>query len=178
VSRNRSAGVRIFEAPGAAAQSTIDGLVAWGDTTNLTPVGYGLFVSAGSKLKVRRSVFLGNLLNGVTVSSKDGTVAGNDVSQIDLGTAADPGLNTLQVSQSQQGRAADATGLCVSLQQAPTGNAGTLRAEGNLFSDDVNCSLVATPPAMIVRGGCSGFNDLGTALPVGVTVTVDVANCD
>ena len=53
---NFFAGLRIFEAPGAAAMSSIDGLVAWKNAQN------GLRLYGGAKVRVRNSVFLANLL--------------------------------------------------------------------------------------------------------------------
>jgi hypothetical protein len=65
----------------------------------------------GAKVKVRNSVFLGNVLNGVYITSYDGTVAGNDLSQLDLGRSASPGRNQIQA---MLGANPDLAGLCVS----------------------------------------------------------------
>ena len=52
--------------PGAAARlSTINGLVAWQNAQN------GLRLYGGEKVKVRNSVFLANVLNGVYVTAFD-----------------------------------------------------------------------------------------------------------
>src|SRR6185312_9910529 len=58
-SGNYFAGLRIFEAPGAAAASRIDGLVAWQNTQA------GVRLYGGGKASVRDGVFLGNGLNGL-----------------------------------------------------------------------------------------------------------------
>jgi hypothetical protein len=163
-SGNFSAGVRIFEAPGAAAQSTIGGLVAWANPSS------GLRVYGGSKLKVRNSVFLANGANGVFVTSYDNTSAGNDLSQLDLGTVGAPGHNTLQALL---GSNPDVTGVCVSM----SANMGalTLHAAGNVFAGPIDCSTSILP---ILRAPtCSGFVDVGVVTALGTTVTVDAAGC-
>ena len=82
---NALAGLRIFEAPGNAAFSTVNGLVAWQNAQN------GLRLYGGGKVKVRNSVFLANVLNGVYVTPYEANAAGNDLSQLDLGTALGSG---------------------------------------------------------------------------------------
>jgi hypothetical protein len=164
VSGNFSTGVRIFEAPGTGL-STIDGLVSWANTAS------GLRVYGGSKVKVRNSVFLANGANGVYVTSYDGTAAGNDLSQIDLGTAADKGRNTIQALL---GSNPDITGLCVAM----SGGMGslTLRAVGNVFAGPTDCGSVTGVP-LLRAPTCSGFVDVGVVLTVGTTVTVDASGC-
>ncbi len=82
-SGNAFAGLRIFEAPGAAALSTINGFVAWQNAQN------GLRLYGGGKVKVRNSVFLANVLNGVYITvvrrdrGRQRSVA--DRSRLDLG---------------------------------------------------------------------------------------------
>jgi len=164
VSGNFSAGVRIFEAPGAAAQSTLDGLVAWANPSS------GLRVYGGSKVKVRNGVFLANGGNGVYVTSYDGTAAGNDLSQLDFGTAADPGRNTLQALL---GSNPDVTGVCVSM--APNRGALTLHAAGNVFAGPVDCSTSMAP--LLRAPTCSGFVDVGVVISAGTAVTVDASGC-
>jgi hypothetical protein len=165
VSGNFSAGVRLFEAQGGAP-STLEGLVAWANPSS------GLRVYGGSRLKVRKSVFLANGANGVYVTSYDGSAAGNDLSQIDLGTVADPGHNTLQASL---GSNPDVTGLCVSM--SPGVDAFTLHAAGNIFAGPLDCTRVLPPPAPVLRAQtCSGFVDVGVVL--GTTVVVDTAGCN
>ena len=105
-SGNGFAGLRIFEAPGAAAVSTVNGLVGWQNAQN------GLRLYGGGRVKVRNSVFLANVLNGVYVTGSDGTDAGNDLSQIDLGSVSDAGRNVLQAAV---GSMPDLAGLCVGM---------------------------------------------------------------
>ena len=146
---NALAGLRIFEAPGNAAFSTVNGLVAWQNAQN------GLRLYGGGKVKVRNSVFLANVLNGVYVTPYEATSAGNDLSQLDLGTAADPGRNTMQAAL---GSMPNLAGLCLGM--TPGLNmALTLSARGNIFAGPTDC---ATSTAAIVRSTvCNGFADIG-----------------
>jgi len=163
-SGNAFAGLRIFEAPGAAALSTINGFVGWQNAQN------GLRLYGGEKVKVRNSVFLANVLNGVYVTGFDGTAAGNDLSGLDLGSASDAGHNVFQAAV---GSMPDLAGLCVGM--SPGRGIVTLSARGNVFAGPTDC---ATSMAGIVRSGvCGGFVDLGVVSAVGTTVTVDVAGC-
>ena len=85
-------GLEIFETAGAAPRSTVNGLVAWGNTKQ------GLQLFGGEKVKVRNSVLLNNKLNGLLVTSSDSSAASNNLSRIDLGVAGDPGRNQLQAA--------------------------------------------------------------------------------
>ncbi len=161
---NYFAGLRIFEGPGAASTSSIDGLVAWGNTQS------GLRLYGGAKVRVRNSVFLANMLNGVYITAYDGSVAGNDLSKIDLGSSGSPGRNDIQALI---GANPDLAGLCLSM----SGGMGplTLAAEGNVFAGPTDCGVVTAP---VVRSAvCGGFADVGIIPAVGTTVTVDVATC-
>ncbi|HXU04945.1 MAG TPA: hypothetical protein VN903_28480, partial [Polyangia bacterium] len=163
-SGNAFAGLRIFEAPGAAGLSTVNGFVSWQNAQN------GLRLYGGDKVKIRNSVFLANVLNGVYVTGYDATAAGNDLSQLDLGSASDPGRNVLQASV---GSMPDLAGLCVGM--SPGRGALTLSARGNIFAGPTDCS---TSTAAVVRSAvCNGFVDLGVVPSGGTTVTVDVATC-
>lgn len=161
---NFFAGLRIFEAPGAAALSTVTGLVTWSNAQN------GLRFYGGSNVKVRGGVFLDNGLNGVYITSYDGTTAGNDLSGLDLGKAGDPGRNQLQAAL---GSSPDLAGLCLGM--ASGQGALSLAAEGNIFSGPTDCS---SSVATIVHSAvCGGDVDLGVVPATGTTVTVDVASC-
>jgi hypothetical protein len=103
---NYFAGLRIFESPGAAGPSRIDGLVAWQNTQN------GVRLYGGGRVTVRNGVFLGNGLNGLYLTSFDATGGGNDLSQIDLGKAGEPGRNQLQAAT---GANPNLAGLCVAM---------------------------------------------------------------
>jgi hypothetical protein len=161
---NYFGGLSIFEGPGAAAMSSVDGLVAWQNAQN------GLRIYGGTKLRVRNSVFLANLLNGIYLTAYDSSAAGNDLSQIDLGKAGTPGRNQIQALF---GANPDLAGLCVSM-SAGMGTL-TLAAEGNLFAGPTDCTVSM---AGLVRSTvCGGYVDLGVLSPAGTTVNVDVALC-
>jgi hypothetical protein len=161
---NFFAGLGIFENPGAAAMSSVDGLVAWQNAQN------GLRLYGGARVRVRNSVFLANTLDGIYITSYDGTTAGNDLSQIDLGTAGSPGRNYVQALF---GSNPDLAGLCVSM--SPGMGTLTLAAEGNLFAGPTDCTISS---AGIVRSSvCGGYVDLGIIPAAGTTVNVDLALC-
>lgn len=144
--------------------SSINGLVAFGNTQN------GLRLYGGARVKVRNSVFLMNVLNGVYVTSFDGTAGGNNLSQLDLGTSAEPGRNYLQ---GLVGANPNLAGLCVSMSNGM--GALTLATRGNLFAGPTDCA--ASTATLVHSTVCSGFVDLGIIPAAGTTVTVDVANC-
>jgi len=161
---NAFAGLRIFESPGAAALSSIDGLVAWANVQN------GLRLYGGARTRVRGSVFLNNGLNGVYLTAFDGTAPGNDLSQIDLGRAGSPGRNHIQALL---GSGPDLAGLCVAMSGGMGGL--TLSAQGNVFAGPTDCTMSS---AGIVRSVvCGGYVDLGVLPALGTTITVDVAMC-
>ena len=115
----------------------------------------GFASTAAGKVRVRNSVFLANVLNGVYITSYDTSAAGNDLSQLDLGTAADPGRNIMQAAL---GSNPNLAGLCVGM--SPGLNmALTLSARGNIFAGPTDC---ATSTAALVRSTvCGGFADVG-----------------
>ncbi|HEY5091618.1 MAG TPA: hypothetical protein VIK30_16680, partial [Polyangia bacterium] len=161
---NFFAGLRVFEAPGTAGLSSVNGLVTWTNAQN------GLRLSGGSKIKIRNGVFLDNGLNGVYIAFYDGTAAGNDLSGIDLGNAGDPGRNQLQAAL---GSGPNLAGLCIGM--AAGQGTLTLGAEGNIFSGPTDCT---GSNATIVRSPvCGGDVDLGVVAAAGTGVTVDLATC-
>jgi hypothetical protein len=161
---NYFAGLQIFEAPGAAATSTINGLVVWGNTQN------GVRLYGGSGVKVRNSVILMNGLNAVYLTSFAATAAGNSLAGIDLGTPADPGRNYFQGAV---GSNPNLAGLCVSMSDNMGGL--TLAAAGNLFAGPIDC---ASSTAAVSRSAvCGGYTDLGVIPATGTTLTVDVSSC-
>jgi hypothetical protein len=164
VGGNANAGVHIFEAPGAAAMSAVNGLVSWGNLLS------GMKIYGGSKVKVRNSVFLNNATNGLYVLAFSATGAGNDLSQIDLGTSADHGGNYLQALI---GSSPDLTGVCVSMSSGM--GALSLKAAGNIFAGPTDCSVSSA--ALVRSTNCSGFVDLGVVSQSGTTVTVDASSC-
>ena len=161
---NFFAGMQIFESPGAAAMSTINGLVAWGNTQN------GLRLYGGTKVKIRNGVFLMNGLDAIYLTSYEATAAGNNLAELDLGTTADPGRNYLQGAV---GSNPNLAGLCISM--SDNMGALTLATRGNLFAGPTDC---ATSTAAITRSTvCGGYTDLGVIPAAGTTVAVDVGTC-
>ena len=141
--------------------STINGLVAWGNTQN------GLRLYGGTKVKIRNGVFLMNGLDAVYLTSYEATAAGNNLAELDLGTTADPGRNYLQGAV---GSNPNLAGLCISM--SDNMGALTLATRGNLFAGPTDC---ATSTAAITRSTvCGGYTDLGVIPAAGTTVTVDV----
>ena len=126
---NGVAGIRLEQAVGGAGLvNSIDGVVAWGNTSR------DLLVYGGSKLKLRNSV-LGAGPMGVQIASLGASAAQNDLSAIDLGTMAEPGRNYLQVPNGALGRHSSA-GICV---QIAGGQADqTVQAAGNFFATSGN----------------------------------------
>jgi hypothetical protein len=172
VSFNTTAGLRILQTPGAAGRvtSSIDGLVSWANTN------YGARIFGGVKVKVRRSIFLANGIDGILVSNNGATAAGNDLSAIDLGTAGDFGHNYLEVPLGSLGVNTTA-GLCVGM--SANQGALTLQAAGNLMvttgsATQVDCSTTA---ATVTRGTCSGRNSVGVAAAAGTAVSVVLSMC-
>ncbi len=78
-------GLEIFETPSAAAQSSIFGLVAWGNSK------HGIQLFGGEKVKVRSSVLLNNKLNGMFITSADVTAAANSLAGHQPGHGGRPG---------------------------------------------------------------------------------------
>jgi hypothetical protein len=174
VSGNAITGVRIFEGPGGP-QSTINGLVAWNNQQA------GLRVYGGAKVKVRNGVFLLNATNGVYVTSWDTTAAGNDLSNIDLGTTVDPGHNIMQALSGAGENPNGTAGLCVTMEDNQ--GALTLHAAGNTWAGPIDCSSGAAAGTAIPRAkSCGGKIDVGVSRGdadsgSGTVVTVDVAGC-
>jgi len=164
---NYAANVDFGQVPVTATPvSTLDGLYGFASTT-----GDGLLVLAGSKLKVRGSVFLGNAGNGIRIaaSSTDNTVA-----NIDLGVpgaaAGNAGKNVLQTAAGSNPNVG--AGLCVDL--GTDAAEQTLRAAGNQFAGR-DCSA-ASPDAIRLSASCTGATDL--AIPTSAdTVSVDTSTC-
>ncbi|HEY6475606.1 MAG TPA: hypothetical protein VI456_03440, partial [Polyangia bacterium] len=178
--QNTQAGIRINQTPAGVGLVTnsINGLVSWANTN------YGARLFGGSLVKVRNSVLLGNGADGVRVSGAN-VASGDDVSKIDLGAAADPGKNWLQVPLGSAGLNSN-TGLCVALANctgACLGGAGSIAAnvsaEGNemvssVGNAQVDCSSATT---IISKGACNTRNSDGTAAATNVVTTVDIAGC-
>jgi hypothetical protein len=145
----------------------ISGLVAFGNTN-----GFGFGFAAGSNVKLRNSVALGNQTYGVLVS------AGlfENITQIDLGTAVDAGGTAGgNIFQDALGLGNNgAAGICLG-----TGLfvGGTLMAQGNTFGA-VNCATTAAA-LRTSSDGCSNDSCSGGVCDLGIIGqgTIDVAMC-
>ncbi len=163
VSGNAFDGLEIFEAAGMAPLSTVNGLVAWGNTKQ------GIQLFGGEQVKLRNSVLLNNKQNGLLVTSS----AAGDLSTIDLGVAADPGRNQLQAIA---GSNPNQAGLCIST--AANEGALALSAEGNVFAGatlPIDCS--SSPSSIVRSGSCANGVNIGIIPASNTTVTVDLATC-
>ena len=175
---NTTAGIRINQTPGGAGLVTnsINGLVSWGNTN------YGMRLFGGSLVKVRNSIFLGNVQYGIIVGSGANSIAGNDLSKLDLGKPSDPGKNYFQTPVGALG-VNSSGGLCVALTNCTAPCMGPLTenvsAEGNFMvsaagNTQLDCS---TSTAAISKGTCGGQRSDGINAATGIATTVDVAGC-
>ncbi len=164
-SGNFAANVMINQTSGAApATSLLEGLVAWAGQAR------GLRITAGSKVKVRKSVFLANTDVGVRIEQAADTAAGNDLTNIDLGTMGDPGQNYLQLGLGSNPNLN--AGLCVSLSGIAAAQA--VKAQGNIFTGPKDCGSVTTAVTKNANNNCTGRVDLGVSP---AAITADVAGC-
>jgi hypothetical protein len=163
---NFAAGIWVQQRPGTPPANLITGLISFGNTN-----GNGLRFFGGSNVRVRDSAALGNADNGLLVSSNLGTIGGDDISKIDLGTAADAGAgygsNTFQEALGAAGHNAG-DGICLDVRA----NTGTLHAEGNTFGS-ADCATTATA-LTVEEGACGNGSDLGI---VGAGNDIDVSLC-
>ena len=129
---------------------TINGLVAWGNTQK------GLQLFGGEKVKVRDSVLLDNMLNGVYVTSSDATAAGQrpvaDRSRHGRRSGAQPAAGA---------RSARTPTWPGSAWRCRAGQGTlTLSAEGNVFAGPTDCAVVDRRRSS-ARRSCGGCVDLG-----------------
>jgi hypothetical protein len=172
----------------APPTNTIDGAAVWGHTTQQTS---GLTVSAGSEVKLRNSVVLGNAYAGVLVENGPAGGPANsyrvfDLSTIDLGKAADAGKNLLQVGWGVGAPLNGGAGIAVAITR---GQAQTLPAQGNRLQDNatsgsiVDCSTQAVEVSRNFPNIATCFTTATKGISVcgtlgGVTPNqVDVAMC-
>jgi hypothetical protein len=165
---NTQAGLRVAQTPGGAgALCTINGLVSWGNTNR------DMLLQGGSKVKLRNSV-LGTGPEGIRIQNNG---ANNDISQIDLGTGADPGKNWIQTPNGASGFHANA-GICL-VMQANQG-ALTLNAGGNHFTTTGNPGTqldCATGTGTVgTNTTCTGRVSIGNATAGGGTTPTVITN--
>jgi hypothetical protein len=164
---NYAGGVRIQTNLAVPPTDAISGLVAFANTN-----GYGFGIAAGSNVKLRNSVALGNGTFGVLVS------AGlfENIAQIDLGTAVDAGGTAGgNIFQDALGLGNNgAAGICLGVGLF---GGGTLMAQGNTFSA-VNCATT-TAALRTSSFGCSNDSCTGGVCDLGIMGqgTIDVGMC-
>ncbi|HEY8041286.1 MAG TPA: hypothetical protein VIF15_15875 [Polyangiaceae bacterium] len=159
------------------AASSIDGLVAWQNTTGASLLG-------GTIATIRRSQFLGGTIGvdiepGAAVSAWQNATAG-----IDMGTTAGGagmGGNTFQQPATADGGVNPhntGIGVCYGVPAVAT---QTLDAAGDTWSNaagtaSLDCSVVT---GTLTRSStCTGGGDLGGAGTTTGTNTIDVAGCN
>ena len=124
---NTQAGLRIgptaFGSGGTAGLNDVNGVVAWGNTNR------DMIVLAGSKFRLRNSV-LGAGPEGIRITNNAGnTDAGNDISQVDLGTAVSFGNNYIQMPNGSLGFHTNA-GICLCCRASTRRKTCSRRATG------------------------------------------------
>jgi hypothetical protein len=167
--RNGDAGLRISQSGNTTPQSVVSGLVSYASPNGQA----GIHIFAGSSVKLRNSVSLANAHAGIRVDTS-GATGSNDISKIDLGSAADNGNNIVQAALGMNPNGG--AGICLSLK---TNSGATLSARGNVFEAN-DCAATAAG-LTINKVDCSGFVDLGLedvgTADAGVPNTIDVSKC-
>jgi hypothetical protein len=167
---NTQAGLRISQtAGGAGALCTINGLVSWGNTNR------DMIVTGGSKFKLRNSV-LGTGPEGIRITNNG---ASNDLTQIDLGTGADPGKNWIQTPNGASGFHSGA-GICIVMQANQGGL--TLNAAGNHMittgnpGTQLDCSTGAGTVSKGTNCNAGSRFSIGNATPAGGATPTVITN--
>jgi len=171
VSFNSAAGIRVEQTVGGAGLvNSIDGIVAWGNSNR------DVLVYGGSKLKLRNSV-LGAGPTGVTIASLGASAAQNDLSAIDLGTAAQPGRNYIQVPNGALGRHSN-SGVCVQISDGQA--AQTVQMGGNFLTTagnpgtQLNCASAGGTVA--VATNCNNGVSFGETTTTAITPVFTMCN--
>jgi hypothetical protein len=154
--RDNKVGLWIAQDPTQVTSSDVNLIYGMYDYGSLSHDS--IHVTASSHLRMRHSVIW-----NVRIASAVGATGLDDLSTIDLGTAAGPdyGYNTF-----------DANTAAICLQVKP--NSGRLLAAGNVFYP-VDCST--TRGTIRRSANCADPVDVGGIAP-GDTTTVDVSNCN
>jgi hypothetical protein len=153
-SSNQVAGLVVVQTPGNTVPiNSVSNLQANGSVA-----GNGIQVYGGSSLTLRGSETQGNSQSGIIVQTYvDGATKSDDMSNIDLGTAASAGGNTFQFATGAMPNAG--AGICLDLTPSA---AQTLNAAGNTF-EAANC---ATAADTLVKGtACTGGVDYAITGP-------------
>ena len=175
VSQNNDANIELNQTgAGTRPSNTVKGVLATGSVAS-----DGLLILGGSVANVRKSVFVGNGLSGIRLLHTGTKANGvNDVSGIDLGKAADPGLNVVQGANDQLNN--KGAGICLDIDPAQT---QVVSAQGNIFAVP-DCSAT-TATLTKNMGDCAPVgskpNDLGWEWVSATNTskaTVDAAKCN
>ncbi|MCC6647888.1 MAG: hypothetical protein IT374_20260, partial [Polyangiaceae bacterium] len=146
----------------------LDGVVSFANGGGIG--GSGLRATWTSNVKLRNSAMLGNTGHGVHLIAPNG---GAGTLRVDLGTAGDPGHNTLQRTNAQ-GNINLGVGVCFS----PANRTNlTIPARGNIFGPN-DCASSTATLSRLANGpnACSGGRDTGVdATPA--SNSIDVATC-
>jgi hypothetical protein len=174
VSQNNDANIELNQTGTPRPVNTLKGVLATGSV-----LSDGLLILGGTAVNVRKSVFVGNGVNGIHLSHTGNKLTGvNDVTAVDLGKANDPGLNVVQGANDQLNN--KGAGICINIDPAQT---QVVSAQGNLFAVP-DCSVTAATLTKNV-GDCAPVStkpdDLGWEWVSGMNsskVTVDAAKCN
>ena len=173
-------GVEIAQTGATPSLITLTGLVAASNTQD------GLRVFGGSNVRVRGSMLLGNMHDGVNVATSSGAAPAphpDDVSTIDLGTntTTNAGNNVFQSSSTPNGFA----GVCLNITRNQN---QTLNAQGNTWIDaasdaggaSIDCASVAgtltEATAVAPSRPCAGGVDIGGTGLNAPTITPGTSN--
>ncbi|HYQ04678.1 MAG TPA: hypothetical protein VER96_38655 [Polyangiaceae bacterium] len=175
VSQNNDANIEINQTGGTTPRplNTLKGVLATGSA------GDGLLIFGGSAASVRKSVFVGNAESGIHLRHTGTRATGvNDITNVDLGKANDPGLNVVQGANDQLNN--KSAGICIDLDPAQT---LTVNAQGNTFAVP-DCSTT-TATLTKNKGDCAPVtnkpDDIGWEWVTNQNtsnVTVDAAKCN
>ena len=158
-------------------QCSLDGVVTYQNgspSAQAANTSSGIRIVEGSNVRVRNSVTLGNGLHGIHIAAGGLAVGGASVANIDLGSAAGPGLNLVQNDNTQGNININGVGIC--FETSPGGQPLRLAAQGNTFSGGVKCT--AGTPTLTTNGAmktCAGAKDVGTSSIAGAIL--DVTTC-
>lgn len=182
---NLTANLAINQTPiGAAGNAppmplnTVTGFVSLNGGAN------GIRVEGGSRLKLRSSVSLGNVANGVIVAPSNWPTTGADPASaaddaflggVDLGrdAAANKGGNVLQAPGATVGFSTaqnHGAGVCLTVQAIATAGQ-TLQAAGNVFAGSgafIDCAATAANTPVVKNNLCAST---ASAVPTSVGVT-------
>ena len=175
---NSQAGLRVDPTPfgsgGTAGLNDVNGVVSWGNSVR------DMIVFAGSKFRLRNSV-VGAGPEGIRIQNNGGSDAGNDISQIDLGTAVSFGNNYIQAPNGALGFHTSA-GICLNLGGGHP--AQNLFAAGNVMTTtgnpgtQLNCATTAGTVSKATNCNANGRVSVGNMGGASTPVTYVLNMCN